>query len=83
MLNQRASSPCDFGSSISAAATAMTHAVNAKRRIDVPGSSDSTTVMNTQPANSICPGDSSVSSPGTLSRIASPTVSSARHPNAA
>ncbi len=83
MLSQRISSACDFGSSISAAATAMTQAVSAKRRIEVPGSSDSTTVTTTQAPNRMKPGDSSVASPRMLSRIASATVSNARHPNAA
>ena len=83
MLNQRISSVCDFGSSISVDATAMTQAVSAKRRIEVLGSSDSATVMNIQAPNRIKPGDSSVTSPRMLSRIASPTVSKARHPNAA
>ena len=83
MLSHRISSVCDFGTSINVDATAMTHAVSAKRRIEVLGSSDSTTVMSTQPANSMKPGDSSDSSPRILSRIASATVSSARHPNAA
>ena len=83
MLSQRISSACDFGNSIKVAATAITQAVSAKRRIEVPGSSDSTTVTNTQPPNRIKPGVSSVTSPRMLSRIASATVSSARHPNAA
>ena len=51
MLNQRISSFRDFGNSGSVAATAMTHAVKAKRLIDVPGSNDSTTVTTIQPPN--------------------------------
>ncbi len=51
MLNQRINSLWDFGSSISVAATAMTQAVSAKRLIEVPGSSDSTTVATIQPPN--------------------------------
>ena len=74
---------CDFGSSSSVEATAMTQAVSAKRRIEVPGSSDSTTVMKTQTPNRMKPGDSNEASPRRLSRIASATVSNARHPNAA
>ena len=46
MLNQRINSLCDFGNSISVAATAMTQAVSAKRLIEVPGSSDSTIVTH-------------------------------------
>ena len=42
MLNQRINSFCDFGNSINVAATAMTQAVSANRRIEVAGSSDST-----------------------------------------
>ena len=51
MLNQRINSFWDFGSSGSVAATAMTQAVSAKRRIEVAGSSDSTTVATIQPPN--------------------------------
>ena len=51
MLNQRINSFRDFGNSGSVAATAMTHAVRAKRLTEVAGSSDSTTVVTIQPPN--------------------------------
>ena len=63
MLNQRINSCCDFGNSIIAAATAMTQTVSAKRRIEVSGSSDSTTVTTIQPPNSTKAGVSSVAKP--------------------
>ena len=82
MLNHRISSPCDFGSSIMVAVTAITHAVRAKRLIDVPGSNDRTTVTHIQAPNSMNDGVSNDASPRMLSRIASATISTARPPNA-
>ena len=84
MLNQRINSFWDFGSSISVAATAMTQAVNARRLIEVLGSSDSTTVATIQPPNRTNAA-ASAGSPGPrmLSRIASAIVSTAMPPNAA
>ena len=51
--------------------------------IEVPGSSDSSTVATIQPPNRINPGDSNVASPRMLSRMVSQTVSTAMPPNAA
>ncbi len=81
MLNKRASSLCDFGSSIMVAVTATTHAVKTNRRIDVLGSTDNTTVMQTHAPNSKNDGVSNVASPRMLLRAASATISTARPPN--
>ena len=81
MLNHRISSFCDFGSSIIAAATTMTKAVSVNRRIEVPGSSDNTTVRQSHDPNSTNGGVSSEASPRKLSRIARISVSIARPPN--
>ncbi len=82
MLNQRTSSLCDFGNNIMAAATAITQAVSAKRRIDVPGSSDNSTLTTIQPPNKMNPEENSVARPGMLSRIARASVNIAMLPNA-
>ena len=82
MLSQRINSFCDFGNSIMVAVTAITHTVKAKRRIDVPGSDDRTTVTHIHAPNSMNDGVSNVASPRMLSRIASATISTARPPKA-
>ena len=81
MPSHRASSDCDFGSSISIAATAATQPVSAKRFSEVEGSLDSSTpTAAVQPANRRYPGATSVFSPRRLSRIASRMVSTVSPP---
>ncbi len=75
--NQRISSCCDLANSGSEAVTANTQAVSEKRRIEVAGSNDRTTVKHSQAANSTKDGDSKVLSAVTLSRMASASVSTA------
>ena len=81
MLSQRISSFCDFGNSIIAAATAMTHTVKARRRSEALGSSDNTTVTRTQAPKSSNGRDSNVFRACQLSRIASASVRAARPAN--
>ncbi len=52
MLNQRINSLCDFGNSIAVAVTTTTNTDSAKRRLEVAGSNDSTTVRQSQTPNS-------------------------------